>query len=308
MNKFMKKAMAAACAMAVVGGIPAAFGTEFFPSALIASAAAGEVDLDGAAVELASSITLNFYASEESLDATGVDSVVISGPNGEFDTIASGATDDGNYIIYSYDLYATQLSEPVTIQFKKGDTVVNIDGKGASYTYTVNQYCDAVEAGSYTDEEKNAAKSLKNLGIASDNYFSNKDTAVTFMDESYDLDAYAPEFATDAKISLVLDSALMFRVYIDGLAEDEAAELNYNGTKALSSMLGNNGKACFNSLDVIPSKLDEYQTITYNSKTYKASALSYCFRALKSSDVKTQNIGKAVYEYFEYVLAYALSK
>lgn len=305
MNKFMKKAMAAACAMAVVGGVPAAFGTEIFPPALIASAAEGEVTLEYAQVELGGSITLDFYATKSSVDAADVNNVVITGPNGDVDPVV---TDNGTNYIYSYDLYATQLGEDVTIQFKKDDTVVNIADKGESFKYTVNEYCDAVEAGSstdYTDEEKNAAKSLKNLGIASDNYFNNKDTAITFMDSSYDLSSYAPVFATDAKISLVLDSIVKFRVYIDGLTVPEEADLeDSDGNATVYSLSGKNGKACFESTFLYPQYFDEVQTITYNSKTYKASALSYCFRALNSSDVKTQNIGKAAYEYYKYITAY----
>lgn len=304
MNKFMKKAMAAACALAVVGGVPAAFGTEIFPTVLTASAAAGEVTLTNAQVELTSSITLDFIASKSSVDAAGVDNVVISGPNGDIDPTV---TDDGTTYTYSYDLYPTQLGKDVTIQFKKGEDIVKIADKGESFTYTVNKYCDAVEAGSstdYTDEEKKAAKSLKNLGIASDNYFNNNDTAITFMEESYDLSAYAPDFGTDtsAKISLLLNSITKFRVYIDGLTVPEAANLkDSDGETSIYSQNGKNDKACFESTFLYPKYFDEVQTITYNGNEYKASALSYCFRAINSTDVKTQNMGKAAYEYYKYV-------
>ncbi|SEH70036.1 hypothetical protein SAMN02910265_02220 [Ruminococcus flavefaciens] len=305
MNKFMKKAMAAACALAVVGGVPTAFGTEIFPPALTASAAENEVTLTEAQVELASSITLDFYADKSSLAAASVDSVELSGPNG-----VKNISVDADSEVFSYDLYPTQLGEDVTIKFKNGDDIVKIADKGESFKYTVNDYCAAVEAGSstdYTDEAKNAAKSLKNLGIASDNYFNNKDTAITFMDESYDLSSYAPDFGEDttAKISLLLDSITKFRVYIDGLTVPESADLeDSDGVTSIYSQNGKNGKACFESTFLYPQFFSEVQTITYGSKTYKASALSYCFRALNSSDAKTQNIGKAAYEYYKYITAY----
>lgn len=304
MNKFMKKAMAAACALAVVGGVPAAFGTEIFPPALTASAAENKVELTEAQVELNSSITLDFIATKISVDAAGVDNVVISGPNGDIDPTI---TDDGTNYTYSYDLYATQLNEPVTIRFKKGDDIVKINDDKDSYTYTVNEYCDFLITNGSDDDTKNAAKSLKNLGIASDNYFNNNDTAITFMDESYDLSSYAPDFGEDttAKISLLLDSITKFRVYIDGLTVPESADLeDSDGVTSIYSQNGKNGKACFESTFLYPQFFSEVQTITYGSKTYKASALSYCFRALNSSDAKTQNIGKAAYEYYKYITAY----
>ena len=267
-------------------------------------------------VTLDDSVTLNFYADKPSLNALGVDSVTLTGPNGEksYTTFENGGN---SCYIFRYPLYATQLDEDVTIQFKKGEDIVQVivydEEENAvvpknSLSYNINTYCDEIledEEGYYADEEINAVQSLKNLGIAADNYFDNTSTPISFLDSDYSaLSAFAPTFnSTQGKLSLVLDSKLSARLYIEGLTAGVESQA-YDTFPTYTSIAGKDGKACFELANLDPTDLGGIYNIKYNDVTYDFSALSYCARAINSANPKAVDVAKAVYEYFKYIEAY----
>lgn len=268
-----------------------------------------------ASVALDDSVTLNFYADKPAINAIGVDRVTLTGPNGEksYTTFEEGGND---LYIFRYPLYATQLDENVTIQYKKGEDIVQVRVYDAdtdtyspedSLSYNVNTYCDRlieIYTG-WSEDVVNAAKSLKNLGIAADNYFDSASTAITFIDSDYSaLTTYAPSFDSAAgKISLALDSKLSARLYIDGLTAGDESQA-YGTYPTYTAIAGKDGKACFELANLDPTDLGGVYNIKYNDVTYDFSALSYCARAINSTNPKAVDVAKAVYEYYKYIEAY----
>ena len=272
------------------------------------------VSMFSANVSLADSISLKFHPTQTSLDSTGVDSVTLTGPNGQITYTAPFEKDDfnGSSVGYSfaYPLYATQLDEDVKIQFNKGDETVKIKGDNPAdiysgddtFSYNVNTYCDKAIASTLHHKQKGAVRALKNLGIAADNYFEGASGEVAFVNSSEFgiIDTFAPSFSSDeAKLSLVLDSKLSTRLYIDGLtAGDKSDDGQY------TAITGKDGKACFEISHINPAKLSTVYSITYKGKTYDFSAISYCSRAVRSTDPKTADLAKAAFEYYKYANIY----
>ncbi len=272
-----------------------------------------EVLLANASVALDRSITLRFYA--ESIDAE-LTSATLEGPNGTMEYTYPFPGDENGFMVFSYPLYATQLDEEVSISFSSGDEPVDISAGGNSYsafTYTVNDYCDHVldpDNGFYS-MDVNAVRALKNLGLAADNYFEGKNAEIDFISDDKDPDylyedeiaGYASEFAPeDAKLSLVLDSMLAARLYIKGLT---AGDVSDDGE--YTAVSGSGGKACFEVKNILPDSLGDDQSISYNGKDYRFSALSYSLRAYLSNDKKTEDVGQAVFEYCKYVKIFVSS-
>jgi len=269
------------------------------------------VHLSNVSVALDDSITLKFYAPVERFDDAGVNKVTLSGPNATIDITSFGKDDTGSYYVFSYLLYATQLDEDVTIQFKKGSNVVKIKSEHEIYdefSYKINDYCDYILQDTddiFDIKTRKAAYSLQNLGLASENYFGGTNEII-FLDDTDDVmseltDVYGADFTSDeAKLSLVLDSKLSARLYIDGLSEGDKSDDN-----AYTAIAGLDGKACFELTNLDPTDLGGIYGIEYNGKTYSFSALSYCARAINNTtNPNAPVIAQAVYEYYKYVERY----
>lgn len=332
MEKIIKKTVASAMALALIGGGSASVGgAGLFAPALTANAERndGFIDVDYASVALDDSITLRFYVKRivnENADNDTYDEVTISGPNGrkvftepsettesEHNYDSNGNLDiaNGSYVyfvydIYEYPVYANQLDKKVSISFKKEDTTVKVKVGNkitSRYSYSVNDYCNSIindATGTYDGYTVNAACSLKNLGLATDNYFNNGSKTIDWLGSEYDLEDYAPGSGDDVKYSLVLDSKLAARVYVPDLPADAVAD-------DLDTVLGKNGKYCFEKKGFAPTELDDFYYVFYNDYDFDFCPLSYCYRAIQSEDAKTVDMAKGIYEYFKYVCNYANS-
>ena len=307
MKKLMKKTVAAIMAAAFIsgGGAASLGGTGLFEPNMTANAATEAVPLDFVSVSLDSSMNLNFYLPN--FDENNVctyemyDEVIISGTNGRIKYINNAFNYDssGFYIYYSYPLYANQLDEKVSIRFRKGNQFlkINVGGKTVSqYSYSVNQYCDSLIE-SYEGKTKNAAISLKNFGLAAENYFDGGSYNIDFLDSEYNLDEFEPESSADVKYSLVLDSQLAARVYIPDLP----ADAEYEGLQAVA---GKNGLNCFEIKNLAPTQLGDYYMLSYGDYDFAFSPLAYCYRAINSTNPKAVDAAKAVYEYYKYMTEY----
>lgn len=261
------------------------------------------VSVASANVTLDDSITLKFYATKASVAAAGIDSVTLTGPNDSIEVKSTSFKTDSsrkNYV-FSYPLYATQLDEDVTIQFKFGETLVSINSYDhTDFSYSINDYCDYVISGDgYNDSTLNAVKSLKNLGIAADNYFDETTNAITFLDSEYDLSSFAPKADADVKFSLVLDSRLSARVYIPGLPYGI-----YDENMKYKTVRGKDGINCFEVPSINPAELGNEHTIKYDDSAIKFTPLAFCYRAIANNSEKSTEIAKAIYEYYKYTKAY----
>ena len=315
MNKIVKKTLAAALALSLVGGgLPAITGgTDIFKSAIVAEAAGEKVALTNVNVALDDSITLKFYATKASVEAADVDSVTLTGPNGPINVTSFTADATDTYYVFSYPIYATELDENVNIQFKKSEDTVQIhhgDEDSASYSYKVNDYCDYVISDTnneFDEKTENAANSLKNLGIAAKNYFSDSTDEITFLDNDYSsLVDFGHDIAgIEAKFSLVLDSKLSARTYIDGLTVGEQSQA-VGGLTVYTAISGKGDKACFELANINPTELDGTQILYYNEDYYYLNPLFYCARAINNNtNPKAVDVAKAVYEYNKYIEKYA---
>lgn len=320
MEKIIKKTVASAMALALIGGGSASVGgAGLFAPALTANAEKndGFVDLEFASVLLDDSITLRFFVKEYSNDNDSYNEVTISGPNGkkvvsgtDYAHVYSESYDNwdgsGYYrlVAYDYSVYANQLDKKVSISFKNVDTTVKVkvgEKITSRYSYSVNDYCNSIindATGAYDVYTLNAACSLKNLGLATDNYFNNGSKTIDWLGSEYDLEDYAPGSGDDVKYSLVLDSKLAARVYVPDLPADAVAD-------DLDTVLGKNGKYCFEKKGFAPTELDEFYYVFYNDYDFDFCPLSYCYRAIQSEDAKTVDMAKGIYEYFKYVCDYA---
>lgn len=334
MNQMMKKAMAAALSLTLVTGVApiTCEGVNLLKPSIVANAEGESVNNLYVQVQLSESINLGFR-TDEFANLSGAKSVKLSGPNGDIvynyvelpddtrDYIIEGT--DGESIgayCFRYQLYANQLDEDVTIQFFADEnaegSIVPIKKQDNStvdsFTYSVNDYCDSLigDDAKYDSatEEANAISSLKNLGIAVDNYFNNNDIAIAFIDEAAAAAAlestyFAPVFFSDNdKISLVLDSVFSIRFYIDGLTDTSTAT-NW-GDVEINTVKGQDDRYCFEQNILSPSYMDGSFAITYNGNIYEASVLSWCHRAIGSANENTQKLAKAIYEYSNYIEEY----
>lgn len=329
MEKIIKKTVASAMALALIGGGSASVGgAGLFAPALTANASNGDgfIDVDYASVALDDSITIRFYVKNytnyygnEDYNDDIFNEVIISGPNGRKvftepsmtnNDVSEIYEDDSykyiKYDVYEYPVYANQLDKKVSISFKNEDTTVKVkvgDKITSRYSYSVNDYCDTIiddNPGAYTTETILAAQSLRNLGLATDNYFNNGSKTIEWLDSEYDLEDYAPGSGDDVKYSLVLDSKLAARVYVPDLPADAVAD-------DLDTVLGKNGKYCFEKKGFAPTELDDFYYVFYNDYDFDFCPLSYCYRAIQSEDAKTVDMAKGIYEYFKYVCNYANS-
>ena len=269
------------------------------------------VELPNVNVALDDSVTLKYYAAKKSVDDTKVESVTLDGPNKDLtiakDDFKTVTIDETDYYIFSYPLYATQLDENVTIQFLDAkEREIPIAGKNNSYTYNVNRYCDTLIADTTLKSKvKNAAAVLRNIGSASKNYFD-EGNEISFIDLTEDVKSDLTDFSSnftsdEAKLSLVLDSKLAVRLYIEGLVEGETSD-----NSEYTAVAGLDGKACFELKDLSPTDLGKQYDITYKNKTYSFSALSYCARAVNNTtNPKASALAQAVYEYNKYLKKYA---
>jgi hypothetical protein len=305
-HKLMKKATAAALALSIIGSV--------VPTVITANAAGEEVTLSSVNVFLEDSISLRFYATKDSVDEANVTSVSLDGPNKDLKIAKTDfeatAVNGDDYYVFTYPLYATQLNENVTIEFlDSNNSIISIKNKDDSFSYKINDYYDYIlnPENGYTKGTIDAVTSLKNLGLAADNYFKDSGNSIDFIDTKSDtktaLKKYEPNFTSEeGKISLVLNSNISARLYIDGLTVGTPSEEHMLMT--FYAIKGQNGKACFELKHLFPRTLRGTYEIKYKDKIYKFSALSFCSRAINSNNKKTSDIAEAVYEYHKYVSKY----
>lgn len=297
-----------------------------------------------ASLSLGDSTTVNIYASLTS----DVKTVVLNGPNG-----AKGIEDFddykqyGNRYKFSYDFYATQLDEKVSVKFyddeenelklyKIDDSYQNVHYEELdAFEYGPGDYIDSyLNTAEYNSEEKmytiedewtspddtaNLVAALKNYGIAAKNYFGGSATGSIDLHSSYDeyagVEQFKPDFPTDSKISLVLDSNTAVRLYINGASEGDTASYTssrsvmdsaYDSSEdAIEEVSGDveaeegaNG-VYFEIPNITAISLMNDITLSYGGEEYKFSPLSYCYRVKNRSDAdeKTVTLAAAFFDY-----------
>lgn len=300
--------------------------------------------IGGASLSLGDSTTVNIYASLTS----DVEKVVLSGPNG--DQIIDDFDDykqDGGIYKFSYDFYATQLDEKVSVKFyddeenelklyKLDNSYRNVHYEELdAFEYGPGDYIDSyLNTAEYNSEEKmytiedewtspddtaNLVAALKNYGIAAKNYFGGSATGSIDLHSSYDeyagVEQFKPDFPTDSKISLVLDSNTAVRLYINSASEGDTASYTssrsvmdsaYNSSEdAIEEVSGNveaeegaNG-VYFEIPNITAISLMNGITLSYGGEEYKFSPLSYCYRVKNRSDAdeKTVTLAAAFFDY-----------
>lgn len=269
-----------------------------------------KVDLTSVNVALDDSIALKYYAIKKSVDDTNVASVMLDGPNGVLDLAKTAfktvTINEIEYYVFEYPIFAPQYRDDVTIKFL-GDDNASIgiyDQKNDWYAYALKDYWQYVYM--YDSKTLSAIRALQSLCVASRNYLNNGTWTGSFRDKTddvkNDLTGFAANFTSDeAKISLVLDSKLAVRLYIEGLEAGAKSD-----DSKYTAVAGLDGKACFEVKALSPLDLGKQYDIEYNGKTYSFSALSYCARAINNTTIPQASLfAQAVYEYYKYVKRYA---
>lgn len=111
----------------------------------------------------------------------------------------------------------------------------------------------------------------------------------------------AADFDTPAKMSLVLNSKLAARLYIDGLTAGAKAKYtvgNASDAHEITAVQGSKG-VFFEIKDILPTQLMTDFKITYEGKAYTFKPLTWAYRVLNDSEVLAKNAAMAniLYEY-----------
>ena len=316
MKKRSKKLMAALMAVSLMCGAESAvYSGNLFNGTLPVVSAADEIS-QGACVVTGRSITLDgcigvriYLAPSENLAK-----VTMNGPNGEveFTDFTSLMQKDGT-IGFTYYVSSPQTKETVTLKaydssgkqlslIKPAEDPVEVSQVESS----VYSYIDSIRNSEMYNDAKLAAliDALENYCKASENYFRNKSNTIEGIAnvEKKDLEQYKPEFDTDVKISLVLDSATAVRIYT------ESSNVLIDTHKADSYT--KNGRKYYEISNIPAHRLCDEHTITIDGIDYKFSPMSYVYRVLDNVKYKEEDnitkIAKAAYVYAKAAEAYLI--
>ena len=247
-------------------------------------------------LSLTSDLGLNFYVNGANSDNKNDYAVVFSGKceeNGR--QVKLNGKQDLCYA--TANVSADHMDEVITADLYK---VTGSEGemeKIYTSSYSVNDYLANAKPEEDWSAEKKAAfeklvQTVKTYGQVSRAYFTDGDVSGIEVPvyTAADLEdmGQKPDFdSSDAAISLVLNSRMAVRLYIDGLnVGDQAA----NGKKAVA---GKDGRACFEFTGVSPVFMNMHPTLKYDDVLYQFSPLSWCWRVLDADGGAPKNAAMA---------------
>ena len=107
------------------------------------------------------------------------------------------------------------------------------------------------------------------------------------------------------KFSLVLNSRLSLRWYLDGLTEGETGTLRYGSEPTLTAKNGKYGYY-FELSGYTPLKLNSVYEIEYNGYHYQFSPLTWAYRIINDDGISARNMAMAniLYEYCDNAKAF----
>lgn len=298
-NRLWKKAAAAATAFVL-----AFSGAVVLPGSLLGNnelTAAGSEEVytatmkmpfnthfsDNISVTLKDDLALNFYI-EAPFAMPEKYTVIMHGKCDEDNKavpVVAYIPDDISEYRVTANVSANNMDEEITAELYIGDKL--LDTKTCSVSQYLEKAAETVTDGDLLD----LIIATQNYGKAAENYFNGADNDLSSID--WTIDTIRPEsdpnevqcLDESAKLSLVLDSRLKARLYIEGAAEGDNALFNDTTLTAKKSKYG----VFFETPSFTPTALYTEMTITYNDESYKFYPVTWIMRMLlKTGTSKTE--------------------
>ena len=236
---------------------------------------------------------------------------VLSGPNGDIEITDFSEKEADGTIKLTYPLNAAQGSEKIVLKTYDKDNrqliLCNYTESLSCFSQvetSVHSYLNNV---TYTQEYKDnnklraIVKALDNYCYAAENYFNDaQNTIEGISDVTKEKlpEELVPEFKTDVKISLVLNSTTPVRIYTN------SSNIKIDGVAI------NPGTSKYGKFYEIPGvsahRLCDKHTLTIDGTDYELRPLSYVYRVLNNDNAspKLIDIAKATYVYANAAKAY----
>ncbi len=265
---------------------------------------------------LTDDLALNFFAAEVNAKNKDDYKVIFSGKCEENGKDTAFTEKNGLYCA-SANVSADNMGETITASLyqKTDDAWKKID----TCTYSVNQYLENAkpEAGwsaEKTEAFDNLVKTVQLYGKVTYAYFNTPDAMPEVTDHRNDFlqnkklynsylksDAQTGETCNDTKFTdqftLVLNSRMAMRWYLDGLTEGETGTLW--STRTLTAVSGKYG-CYFEVPDFTPLELNSGVSVLYNGYEYQCSPLTWAYRIVADDDSSARNVAMAniLFEYY----------
>lgn len=253
-----------------------------------------DAEFSNVSLTLSDDLGLNFYVDGVSADEEAADlRVTFTGKCEENGTSVSLQKKQDIYCATA-NVSADHMDEEITavLEFNNGESWVKL----GEYTYSVNDYLNNVDT---TDNEALAelVETTKKYGEVTKAYFHGGDMPdVADSSEYYYVEDFKPVKGSSDMISLVLNSKLAARLYIEDMSGTSTATY---GTAELEANLGNNGKYYFEVTAIDPTSLANDIIIQYGTVEYKFKPLSWSY-LVKNNDGSGKNKAMAdiLYQYY----------
>lgn len=251
--------------------------------------------IDQVSLTLTDDLGLNFFISGVSTDAEAENyRVVFSGKCEEDGTAVSLYNKSGAYCATA-NVSANHMNENITAVLERAtDTGWEEISKSS---YSVNRYLNSVDT-SESQALEELVETTKEYGEVSNAYFSGGEMpSVADNSSNYNKSSFVPTKGSSDMISLVLDSKLSARLYIEDLPADATASY---GEDVLSAQLGRNGKYFFEVTGIVPTALANDINIEYGTAQYSFKPLSWCYLAAKNNPAgKNKTMADILYQYYK---------
>ena len=275
-----------------------------------------EAEFSDVSLTLTDDLALNFYVTEVNAENKDDYKVVFSGKCEEKGKDTAITEKKGRYCAAA-NVSADHMGETITASLykKTDDAWEKID----TCKYSVNQYLDnAAPEADWSDVKAEAFDKLVDTvrlyGKVSYAYFNTPDDMPEVTNHRNEIhksdynrylkyDARTSENCLDTldtdKCSLVLNSKLSLRWYLDGLTEGETGTLQFGEKPTLTAKNGKYG--CYFELSgYTPLELNSVYEIEYNGYHYQFSPLTWAYRVFDEDDIIRSDVAMAniLFEYY----------
>lgn len=216
------------------------------------------------------------------------------------------------YYVVGVNVSAAQMGDSIMIIVANGSDIAS------TATYTVREYCNTILADDKYSEYHSLVKEMLNYGAMAQQYFGYDTENLANSGITGVANENVPETAEDIAVadnvealdfygaSLVYRDRIAVRFYFTG----DVAGMIFTANGKAYTPVANNGMYYIEVADILPQNLEQQISLTAtdsqgNSLTVSYGPMNYMVRMNQKGDEKTQNLMKALYNY--YLAAKALS-
>lgn len=264
----------------------------------------GMGEIKGWSLALADNLILKCH-----MDVTDADGaqVTVAGKT-VVQSLADAQKDENGDYIFTAEVAAAQMTEPVTVQLVSGKTL------GGAYTYTVRQYADTLLADASKADCHDLVKAMLNYGAKAQSYFAINETELAndgILVENAKIPADVEPYSVTGEaagisfygVSMVLAEKIAVRYYFAVAGDVDNYTFSVNGESY--EPVEKDGKYYIQIDDIDPQELDEAVTVIVNETmevTY--SPLNYLSRMSEKETDTLQDLLQALYGYHLAAKAY----